>query len=152
MIWLCLICNTENDISEADYESTEKTRYCKKCRTLDSLCFANYDRRQYLLDTYLLLNHKIDSLVPTDEIYPMYNITNEFVNQFNVNDGGFYSYYNPNKESILKHIRYRLYYNSVNNWEKHRRRVSNKKYKRLLKTKFLTVLPIRPVSSILDFI
>ena len=56
MIWLCLICNTENNISEADYESTEKARYCKKCKTLDSLCFANYDRRQYLLDTYLLLN------------------------------------------------------------------------------------------------
>ena len=40
MIWLCLICNTENNISETDYESIEKARYCKKCKTLDSLCFA----------------------------------------------------------------------------------------------------------------
>ena len=151
MIWLCLICNTENNISESDYESTEKARYCKKCKTLDSLCFANYDRRQYLLDTYLLLNQKIDSLVPTNEIYPMYNITNEFINQFNINDGGFYSYYNPNKESILKHIKYRLYHNSVNKWEKHRRRVSNKKFKRLLKIKFSNIFPTRVLMSIIEY-
>ena len=151
MIWLCLICNTENNISEADYENTEKARYCKKCKTLDNLCFANYDRRQYLLDTYLLLNHKIDSLVPTNEIYPMYNITNEFINQFNINDGGFYSYYNPNKESILKHIKYRLYHNSVNKWEKHRRRVSNKKFKRLLKIKFSNIFPTRVLMCIIEY-
>ena len=86
MIWLCLICNTENNISEADYENEKKARYCKFCRNLDSLCYASYDRRQYLLDQYLQINEKVDQLIPTNEKYPKIEITSNFLNQFNLSN------------------------------------------------------------------
>ena len=151
MIWLCLICNTENNISEADYENEKKARYCKFCRNLDSLCYASYDRRQYLLDQYLQINEKIDQLIPTNEKYPKIEITSNFLNQFNLSNHLIYSYYNPNKDSILRHIRYRIYYNSVNSWRSYRKRLSKKRYKKLLKDKFSKALPIRPMNCILEF-
>ena len=107
MIWLCLICNKENDISEADYESTEKARYCGSCRNLDALCYASFNRREYLLGQYLKINEKIDELVPSNEIYPKIDITFDFLDQFNLNENSIYSYYNPSKESALRHIKYR---------------------------------------------
>ena len=152
MIWLCLICNKENQITEEDYDDTKKPRYCRSCRNLDALCYASFNRREYLLGQYLKINEKIDELVPSNEVYPKIDITFDFLDQFNLDENSIYSYYNPSKESALRHIKYRIYYNSINCWKKHGRKVCKKKYKKLLKTKFSTVLPIRAVTSIIDFI
>jgi hypothetical protein len=157
MIWLCLICNTENNISELLYNDEKKPRYCKFCRNLDVLSYSKNNRSEYLLETYLKLNKKIDSLVPTNETYPRFEITHQFINQFvtNINEpinNPLNIYCGPSREAILHHIRNRIYNNSVNSWYKYRRTISKKKYKKTLKAKFLTLLPTRCVGNILDFI
>tara|TARA_B100001093_G_C26756145_1_gene983497 strand:- start:878 stop:1339 length:462 start_codon:yes stop_codon:yes gene_type:complete len=153
MIWLCLICNTENNISELLYNDEKKPRYCKFCRNLDVLSYSKNNRSEYLLDKYLNLNKKIDSLVPTNEIYPKFEITHQFISQFvTTTNNPLNIYCGPSKESILHHIRHRIYNNSVKSWSKYRRCISKKKYKKTLKVKFLSILPTRCVLNIIDFI
>ena len=147
MYWLCLICDNENK-NVIENNIHEKQKYCSKCRNFNVLGTNCNDTHYHkLLDKYLTINHKISELSMTTDIYPRYIITHKFFEECYTSH-----HILVPKINLLHYIKGRLRYNSYNIWEKHKRKICNKRYKKIIGNKLENRLSLRPLKLIENFL
>jgi hypothetical protein len=148
MIWLCLICNVENEIEEHDYYNSQRSRYCSRCKTLDITAYrCDAARIDFIMDKCYKINEEIDKMPLSCEVTPRYEITGDFIARCYHILG-----FNVSYERIVDYIKSRIYFKSMDSWTHHRRRKSKRKYKTLIKNKISQIFDKRALRLIIEYL
>lgn len=153
LYWSCFICNYKNIPIK---KHNNKGRYCKRCKQLDILSFAKDNSRKIsLIIKYNNINKVLNNIPISNTKIPYYYITFNIINNCNnILYPNKYSIYNllfSQELFIIDYIKLRLYYKSINKWERYHKNVSHKRYKRLLKKRFSKILPKRPLCIFMSY-